>query len=135
VPRHRFGAAQLPALGVLARMQPNIDLGDLVFGVINTLVALYFLLGLFSGACWLRPSWDTQLFRHPPVVPFSFFSRLVWLAFCGIFAAHGFTGAFHCHVTGLTSYGIPLFVSFIVFMVFCRIRDGRHFKIEHDPDA
>jgi hypothetical protein len=116
-------------------MQPDIDIGDLVFGVINTLVALYFLLGLFSDARWLRPSWDAQFLRHPPGVPFSYFSRLVWLAFCSIFAAHGFATAFHSHVTGLTHFGIPLLVTFIVFMIFCRIRDGRHFKIEHDPDA
>ena len=127
--------AQLFSLGVLVRMQPNIDIGDLVFGVINTLVALYFLLGLFSDARWLRPSWDARFLRHPPVVPFSYFSRLVCLAFCGILAAHGFARAFHCHVTGLTSYGIPLLVTFIVSMIFCRIRDGRHFKIKHDPDA
>ena len=106
-------------------MQPNI--GELIFELSTPLVATYFLLGLFLDARWLRPNWDVFFCR---VVPFSYFSRLVWLAFCGIFRSVWVLPAFHCQIRALNSYGIPLLAAFIVFMIFCRIRDGRRFKIE-----
>ena len=99
-----------------------------------TLPAVYFFLGFFSDATWLHPNWGRE-FSRPPFVPLSRLSRMVWLLFCGTYAAAGFASAFHYHIRGLTSHAVPLLLIFIVLLILSGIRDSRHFKSKHDPDV
>ena len=126
--------AQLSTLGGFARMEKHIVMSDLFIGVYMTIPAIYFFVGMFSDATWLRPNWGRG-FTRPSFAPLSRLSRWVWLLFCVTYAVAGFARAFHYHIRGLTSHMIPLLLIFIVLLVLSNIRDTRHFKSKHDPAA
>jgi hypothetical protein len=72
----------------------NIGTFDLIDGALMSLLAIYFLLGLFSDATWLHTDWSRKAGRWhfvftPPIV------RMFLVLMCGLLAVRRFFEAFH----------------------------------------
>jgi hypothetical protein len=121
--------AQLFSLGGFERMQ-NMNALDLADGTFMSLLAIYFLLGLFSDAPWLHTDGKRKA-GHWVVVTTPRFVRVFCILAFGILAVRRFVEAFHRDSSrfDFTIDAILLAGFLVLFFI------GRKSKHDNDPAA